>query len=121
MLSHGQPGAGLRHYSLLPAEPRADRCVSGRLAGVRSCGAGAAGAQFAARRPRSPPVQSGVAGYPMIRRIILMSATIYCEFVTQSNANDSKAGLELIGLTDTVALGTPDEILAQMEEGRAPL
>ena len=49
-----------------------------------------------------------------------MSATIYCEFVTQSNANSSKAGLDLIGLTDTVALGTPDEILAQVEEGRAP-
>ena len=50
-----------------------------------------------------------------------MSATIYCPFVTQSNANDSKAGLDLIGLADTVALGTPDEILAQMEEGREPL
>lgn len=50
-----------------------------------------------------------------------MSATIYCQFVTQSNANDSKAGLDLIGLADTVALGTPDEILAQMEEGREPL
>lgn len=50
-----------------------------------------------------------------------MSATIYCQFVTQSNANDSKAGLNLIGLTDTVALGTPDEILAQMEQGREPL
>ena len=50
-----------------------------------------------------------------------MSATIYCQFVTQSNANDSKAGLDLIGLADTVALGTPDESLAQMEEGREPL
>ena len=50
-----------------------------------------------------------------------MSATIYCEFVTQSNANDSKAGLDMIGLADTVALGTPDEILAQVEPGPAPL
>src|SRR6266508_2760131 len=43
-----------------------------------------------------------------------MSATIYCQFVTQSNANDSKAGLDLIGLADTVALGTPDEIRAPL-------
>ncbi len=35
-----------------------------------------------------------------------MSATIYCQFVTQSNANDSKAGLDLIGLADTVAFYT---------------